>query len=130
VPDLQRIGEKEVGRRMRLRISSIRGRLFLERLPFGIGFHRGAAALAVAHVLVAPDMDDLVDRPDIGGEPADEIAEMADLQFHAFGDVGVEIVPQALDLDLVAALVENHGVFLQPAAFCAVRSRSNNVDQV
>ena len=50
-----------------------------EDLPARIGLHRGPTALAIAGILEAPHMHDLVDDTAIGGEPADQMAEMGDL---------------------------------------------------
>ena len=68
----------------------------------------GAATRAVCEVFILPDVDDLVDGADILGEPADQRAEMADLDGHALGDIEVEIVADMGRRDRIAALVENH----------------------
>src|SRR5690348_4634293 len=50
-----------------------------EFVPGGILRHFGAAPLPVVQVVKAPQMNDLVQRADLGLEEADQIAEMLEL---------------------------------------------------
>jgi hypothetical protein len=63
--------------------------------PVGIGFERFAPALAVGLTLNAPEKHNLVDRPDIGGEDADRLAQVADMDRHALGLVQFHPVAEA-----------------------------------
>src|SRR5277367_4743086 len=58
--------------------------------PVGIGFERFAPPLAVGLTLEAPKKYDLVDGPDIGGEDADRLAQMPNMDRHALGLVQFE----------------------------------------
>jgi hypothetical protein len=53
--------------------------------PVGIGLERVTSSLSVRLTPEAPEEDNLVDCSDIGGEDADRLAEMPDVDRHALG---------------------------------------------
>ena len=53
--------------------------------PVGIGLESVASSLSVRLTPEAPEEDNLVDCPDIGGEDANRLAEMSYVDRHALG---------------------------------------------
>src|SRR5271168_1266536 len=77
--------------------------------PVGIGFERFAPPLAVGLTLEAPKKYDLVDGPDIGGEDADRLAQMPNMDRHALGLVQFEPGAEAPGHHRVGPHIDDHG---------------------
>ena len=77
-------------------------------LPLGVLLHRVAFALALRHVGVGPQMNDLVERPDLGGGEHHGLADVA--QLDRIGVLFVHRQPGVLQAGLegIDAQVEYH----------------------
>jgi hypothetical protein len=89
--------------------------------PVGIGLELVASSLSVRLTPEAPEEDNLVDCPDFGGEDADRLAEMPDVDRHALGLIQCKTGAEPSGHHGVGPHIDNHG-YLPPVSPAALHT--------
>src|SRR5579864_7669244 len=79
-------------------------------LPVGMRLQLGALARALLEALITPEMNHLVEGPELGREISKHAADDFHLNGHALGLIDADILGKLAGMESVDALLDDHGV--------------------